>query len=69
MDDIVQEVKERVEKGYIKEDGTPLKCWKCESKELKFTNHYDDYICVEVSVTCKSCGVDVGLWSYGNWTV
>lgn len=52
---------------YMKEDGTPLKCWKCESKDLKFTNHYDEAILVEISVKCNECDSDVGLWSYGVW--
>ena len=69
MNSFADEMKKLVEDGYIKEDGAPLKCWKCGSKSLKFTNHYDDYIMVEKSVKCKECNSDVGLWSYGNWTV
>lgn len=62
-------MKKAVEDGYIKEDGFPLKCWKCESKDLKFTNHYDCSATVEIDVKCNNCGEDVGLWSYGHWTV
>ena len=64
-----EEMRKAVEDGFITEDGLPLKCWKCESKDLKFTGHYDGYIMVEQSVKCNSCGADVGLWSYGHWTV
>lgn len=69
MGEFEDEIKKAVEEGYIKEDGFPLKCWKCNSKDLKFTCHYDDHIMVEQSVKCNNCGADVGLWSYGHWTV
>ena len=65
----MDEMKKAVEDGYISPDGCPLKCWKCESRDLEFTNHYDEIIMVEVSVVCNNCKTDVGLWSYGSWVV
>jgi DNA-directed RNA polymerase subunit RPC12/RpoP len=61
------DMKKLVEDGYIKEDGFPLKCWKCKSNDLKFTSHYDDNTMVEKAVACNNCGSDVALWSYGHW--
>lgn len=57
-----------IKKGYIKDDGTPLKCTKCKSTDLTDYGHiYEDYYCVEYYVKCKHCNSQQGTWSYGSW--
>lgn len=61
----------QIQKGYIKEDGTPLKC-KCGCRKFKRGKEYYDeiwggYYVVEYAELCKSCGRTVGYWAYGNW--
>lgn len=59
-----------VKNGYIAEDGTPLKCHKCNSKNMEnYNKYYEEHWCVEHSVKCKDCGTNVDHWSYGNWEV
>lgn len=60
-----------VDMGYISSDGTPLKCHKCDSKELEeYDEHYMEWgDREEYSVRCKQCGTEVGHWAYGNWNI
>jgi len=59
----------QVKEGYISENGTPLKCFKCESKEMSEVNH--DYLdggrILEYDIKCKDCDTIVGSWAYGHW--
>lgn len=57
-----------IKKGYIDKDGTPLKCFKCESKELEeYGQYYEEHYCIEYGVKCKDCGQKLGYWAYGSW--
>lgn len=57
-----------IKKGYIAEDGQPLKCFKCGSKEMEdYGEYYEDHLCVEYGVKCKHCGQKLGYWAYGSW--
>lgn len=59
-----------VKNGYIAEDGTPLKCYKCNSKNMEnYNKYYEEHWCIEYSVKCKECGTKLGHWAYGNWEV
>lgn len=56
--------------GFIREDGTPLKCFQCESKNLEeYQEYYEEYRRIEFSVRCKDCKEHVNTWVYGNWSV
>jgi len=69
FDDFAETMKKAVQDGYITEKGYPLKCYNCDSKDLKFTQNYEDYIMEEESVKCNNCNSDVGLWSMIVWTM
>jgi hypothetical protein len=59
-----------VKDGYIAENGKPLKCTNCESKDFKRVNKYYemDYSCVvEYTCVCKDCDHTLGVWAYGSW--
>jgi sulfatase maturation enzyme AslB (radical SAM superfamily) len=57
-----------INEGFIKEDGTPLKCFHCENKEFEeYQEFYEEYIRVEFSIRCKKCQKHVSTWAYGNW--
>lgn len=59
-----------VKKGYIDRYGAPLKCYKCNSKNLEdYDEYYEEYWCVEHSVRCKECGTKLGHCAYGSWEV
>lgn len=60
-------IQEQIDKGYITEEGKPLKCGHCESTELKTEYFYEDHTIMEYEVTCGVCKGKVGLWSYGHW--
>lgn len=56
--------------GYIKKDGTPIKCIFCDSKDLKRTNEsYGPVGLEECEVICQSCNKITGRWAYGNWCI
>jgi len=55
---------------YFKEDGTPIKCMKCECTE--FIENYHAYLdnygpLLEYGVSCAKCGIGVNYWAYGYW--
>jgi len=58
----------QVKEGYISKDGTPLKCFNCESKELKdnITDSTEQGI-MEYEKVCINCNKIVGCWAYGHW--
>lgn len=59
-----------VKRGYIAKDGTPLKCYKCNSTNLEnYNKYYEEHWCIEYSVKCKEYGTKLGHWAYGNWEV
>lgn len=64
---IEQWIEEEVKNGYIKEDGTPIKCH-CGGEELeqKITDTIEGHVC-EYDMGCIKCGKVCGTWSYGNW--
>lgn len=68
MNDIIKEYEEKIEKGYILEDGKPIKCT-CGSTSLKSNFFYGDgnNIVEEEKVYCKDCKKLLGIWEYGSW--
>lgn len=56
------------EDKYYKDDGEPIKCTKCESKELsmKILDYIANVPC-EQECRCPECGEIVGYWAYGSW--
>lgn len=63
--------KKQIEKGFITEDGTPLKC-ECGCEDFKQVNRYYGVGCIEeYSLQCENenCKKIVGHWAYGNWIV
>jgi hypothetical protein len=57
-----------IKKGYIDKNGAPLKCFKCNSKEMyEYSEYYEDHLLVEYGVKCKHCGEKLGYWAYGSW--
>jgi hypothetical protein len=57
-----------IKKGYIAENGKPLKCYKCDSKDLEeYGHYYEEHWCIEYGVKCKHCGQKLGYWAYGRW--
>lgn len=61
-------LKEDIKDGYIKGDGTPLKCRKCENtKMFDKTVDRDEANILEFERYCKNCGNLCGYWSYGSW--
>lgn len=54
--------------GYILNNGQPIICYKCNSKELFQCNYYNsEYGPLEYDMKCKKCDSIVGHWAYGNW--
>lgn len=70
MDQSMEEyLLQMINERYIKEDGTPLKCF-CGSTDLEQVGeYYDEHTLVEYEVKCKTCGRSVGYWAYGNWKI
>lgn len=69
--ELIQQMNQRIENGYIDSDGTPLKC-ECGCKEFKQVNiYYGEGWIEEYSLECKNegCLKIVGHWAYGNWTL
>jgi hypothetical protein len=66
---IIDELKKiQIEQGYIKLDGTPIKCTNCESKNIGIRN--EQYIAnnlCEYEEYCKDCNTILGYWGYGSW--
>ena len=68
MEDLKTYYKELRDEGYIKEDGTPLKCQHCDNKSFVYQNEiYENSSVVEYTLTCDKCYAWVGHWAYGNW--
>lgn len=60
--------KTKIDKGYIKEGGEPLKCDYCDSTDLhtQVTDVTAGHVCEKI-VSCKLCFKEIGHWAYGNW--
>jgi len=58
-----------VDNGYMKPDGEPLKCHRCENTDLESKEYIEDNIITGIKVRCKKCNSSVGYWSYGSWEV
>lgn len=70
MEDMWKYFLELERAGYITENGTPLKCIYCDSKELVDVNIMkSNYGIEEYEVKCNSCKKITGRWGYGNWTL
>lgn len=70
MDETRKYIKQLEKEKYITEDGTPLKCLYCDSKDLENINIMrSNYGIEEYDVQCKSCKKIVGRWGYGNWAL
>ena len=61
----------QIKEGYILKDGTPLKCLKCDSKDITNTNYdlLDSQLVCEYEVKCNACNSIVGRWAYGRWSL
>ena len=65
MNDIL---KEKIEKGFIDEDGKPLKCHKCGCTEFELGETLvDSWVLLEYEELCQNCKTRVGYWAYGCW--
>jgi hypothetical protein len=62
-------VKKLIEEGYIAEDFEPLKCHRCESKDLKVVDKTVDEtgFPMEYRISCGQCNTCLGYWTYGHW--
>lgn len=53
---------------FFDENGKPLKCRFCESKNFYESNiYYENHYKVEFQLNCKDCKSILSLWSYGSW--
>jgi len=61
-------IRQQIKDGYINNNGSPLKCHKCECNKLeqKINDRMESIVC-EYKMICTNCNSDVGYWSYGNW--
>lgn len=54
--------------GYVAEDGEPIKCEYCGSRDLEDCDFYkEDLYVVEYNKRCKQCRKYLGTWAYGKW--
>lgn len=60
-------------RGCYREDGSPIKCWKCGSTEQKevvraFVDVFQGQgpTC-EMEVFCAECGEGIAYWAYGSF--
>jgi hypothetical protein len=55
--------------GYVAQDGHPMVCQWCHSKEFEEKNHsrLDSWCLLEYDLYCKKCKKIAGQWAYGNW--
>ena len=68
--DMSKYINHLVNKGFVTEDGTPLKCVHCESDNLQQVNEcYGQYGIEEYQIQCKNCNNITGHWAYGNWQI
>jgi len=59
-----------IKEGFIKEDGTPLKCLYCEGNDFERRNeYYCPYGIEEYEVWCVKCNKKVGHWAFGTWVI
>lgn len=59
---------QNVKRGFISNNGTPLKCHECDSIDLKDYNKlYEEHILIEYDCKCNKCGTMLGHWAYGYW--
>lgn len=60
-----------IECGYIAAEGSPIKCFHCNSKNMeKYNKYYDSaWGLVIFSVRCKDCQKDILTRFYGDWYV
>jgi hypothetical protein len=57
-----------VKDGFLSENGHPLKCRFCESKNFKeHGEYYDERGKVEYQLSCNDCGKELSIWAYGSW--
>ena len=62
-----QEVKDKIEKGLIESDGTPVMC-KCGNDTYKdIAVDFIDNIIMEQQRICLECNEIMGVWVTGNW--
>lgn len=62
-------VKWKMAKGYIDDEGYPIKCQYCGCKSKIDTETVDTingFTCEEKAI-CKNCGKEIGYWAYGSW--
>lgn len=65
-----EHIADLVNRGFVTEQGAPLKCFHCESEHLEEGDSFYEEMHgqVEYSVRCKKCGEHVVTWSYGGWS-
>jgi hypothetical protein len=68
VEDFEEYMKQQIKDGYIAENGKPLKCQFCDSKDFKLDNIFreEGYV-VKYSIVCQYCGKTIGTWAYGGW--
>ena len=63
-------IKKQIKDGYINEDLAPLKCPFCDCKKLEeYQTFYENHMPIEKWIRCTNCKKDVGIWSYGGWSL
>lgn len=64
-----EEMKYRVDNGFMASNGAPLKC-ECGVTDFKQINqYYGECYIEEYQLECNECHKIVGHWAYGNWQV
>jgi hypothetical protein len=58
-----------MEKGYVnKDNGAPIKCYHCDSKNLgEGKVYYGEISMEECETVCNDCNTSLGWWTYGIW--
>lgn len=70
MEQTIEEyINQQIADGYITNKGVPIKCQYCDSTALREDSYHEEHVVVEKLVTCIDCSAEVGLWSYGTWTI
>lgn len=51
---------------YYLDDGFPIKCWHCQSNDIRSDiKDILTHIISEQEYICNSCGSDLAYWAYG----
>lgn len=65
-----EQIGELINKKYLKEDLEPIKCFKCESKNIaEKVVSIDCGFVSEAKAFCADCSQPLGYFAYGYWQV